>query len=75
MTTLTLELPDSDEAERNDVLRMIAARLFERRTLSLSQAARLAKMRKWDFAEILKDYGVAYFDQTESELEDEVNNA
>lgn len=75
MTTMTLELPDSVEAERSDVLRMIAARLYERRTLSLSEAARLAKMPKWDFAEILKDYGVAYFNQTSSELEEEVKNA
>ena len=72
---MTLELPDSVEAERNDVLRMIAARLFERRTLSLSEAARLAKMPKWEFAGVLKDYGVAYFNQTEAELEEEVNNA
>jgi predicted HTH domain antitoxin len=75
MTTMTLELPDSVEAERNDVLRMIAARLYERRTLSLSEAARLAKMPKWEFAEILADYGVAYFNQTRSELEEEVKNA
>lgn len=72
---MTLELPDSVEAERADVLRMIAARLYERRTLSLSEAARLAKMQKWDFAEILADYGVAYFNQTRAELEHEVNNA
>lgn len=72
---MTLELPDSVEAERADVLRMIAARLYERRTLSLSEAARLAKMPKWDFAEILADYGVAYFNQTRAELEQEVNNA
>lgn len=75
MNTLTLELPDSDEVDERDVLRMIAARLYERRTLSLSQAARLAKMPKWDFAEILPDYGVAYFNQTMSELEEEVRNA
>ncbi len=75
MTTMTLELPDSVEAERNDVLRMIAARLYERRTLSLSEAARLAKMQKWDFAEILSDYGVAYFNQTSNELAEEVKNA
>lgn len=75
MTTMTLELPDSVGAERTDVLRMIAARLYERGTLSLSEAARLAKMQKWEFAEILKDYGVAYFNQTSSELEEEVKNA
>lgn len=75
MTTMTLELPDSVEAERTDVLRMIAARLFERRTLSLAEAARLAKMPKWDFARILRNYGVAYFDQTAEELAQDVKNA
>lgn len=75
MTTMTLELPDSVEFEQTDVLRMIAARLYERRTLSLSEAARLAKMPKWDFAQILKDYDVDYFNQTPEELEEEVRNA
>lgn len=75
MTTLTIELPDSVAAERTDLLQMIAARLYERRLLSLSEAAKLAKMRKWDFAEILAEYGVAYFHQTTSELEEEIKNA
>lgn len=75
MSTLTLQLPDSIEVEKSDVLRMIAARLYERRTLSLSEAAKLAKMPKWEFARILADYGVAYFNQTKSELEEEVRNA
>ncbi|CAN5761199.1 hypothetical protein BH24ACI3_BH24ACI3_07690 [soil metagenome] len=75
MSILTLQLPDSVEAEKSDVLRMIAARLYERRTLSLAEAARLAQMPKWEFARILGDYGVAYFDQTKSELEQEVKDA
>jgi predicted HTH domain antitoxin len=75
MKTLTLTLPDSVDVEKSDVMKIIAARLYERRTLSLSEAAKLAKMPKWDFARILSDYGVAYFNQSRGELEVEVKNA
>ncbi|MFM9903718.1 MAG: UPF0175 family protein [Pyrinomonadaceae bacterium] len=75
MSTLTLQLPDLAEPERSNVLRMIAARLYERRTLSLSEAAKLAKVPKWDFVAVLAEYGVPYFNQTKEELEDEVRNA
>ena len=75
MKTLTLTLPDSVDVEMSDLMRMIASRLYERRTLTLSEAAKLAKMPKWDFARVLSDYGVAYFNQTKSELEEEVKNA
>ena len=75
MSTLTLKLPDLAEVEKSDLLRMIAARLYERRTLSLSEAAKLAKVPKWDFVGVLADYGVSYFNQTKEELEEEVRNA
>lgn len=75
MKTMTLTFPDAVDVEKSDVMRMIAARLYDRRTLSLSEAAKLAKMPKWDFARILSDYGVAYFNQTKRELEEEVKNA
>ena len=75
MSTLTLQLPDLAEVEKSDLLRMIAARLYERRKLSLSEAAKLAKVPKWDFVDVLADYGVPYFNQTKEELEEEVRNA
>ena len=75
MSTLTLQLPDLAEPEKSNVLRMIAARLYERRTLSLSEAAKLAKVSKWDFVDVLAEYGVPYFNQTKEELEEEVRNA
>lgn len=75
MSTLTLQLPDSVEFEKADLLRMVAARLYERGTLSLGQAAELAAMPKWEFAKILKDYGVFYFNQSAEELSQDVKNA
>ncbi len=75
MSNLTLQLPDLAETEKSDVLRMIAARLYERRTLSLSEAAKLAKVPKWEFVGVLADHGVPYFNQTKAELEEEVRNA
>lgn len=75
MSTLTLQLPNVAETEKSELLRMIAARLYERRTLSLSEAAKLAQVPKWDFVAVLADHGVPYFNQTKEELEEEVRNA
>jgi predicted HTH domain antitoxin len=75
MSTLTINLPDSVEVEKSDVLRMLAARLYERGTLSLGQAADLAGMAKWEFAEILLDYGVFVFNYPASDLAEDLNNA
>lgn len=75
MTTFTIQLPDSVEVDKPEVLRMLAARLYERGTLSLGQAADLAGMAKWDFAEILGDYDVSIFNYPASELAEDVKNA
>ncbi len=75
MSTLTLNLPDLAETEKSDVLRMIAAKLYERGTLSLGQSAELAGMAKWEFARILRDYGVSYFNYLPGELAQDVKNA
>jgi len=75
MNTLTIQLPDSVDVEKSDVLRMIASRLYERGTLSLGQSAKLAGMRKWDFAEVLGDYGVPVFNYPSSDLGEDFRNA
>ncbi|MEQ1604846.1 MAG: UPF0175 family protein [Pyrinomonadaceae bacterium] len=75
MSTLTLNLPDLKEDEKMDVLRLIAAKLYERGSLSLGQAAELAGMKKWDFPKVLGDYGVYYFNLSDAELEEDVKNA
>ena len=63
MTTLTLEVPDSLE-DREDTIRFLAAKLYESGKLSLGQAAQMAGMKKWDFAEIVGNYGVDYIQYT-----------
>ncbi|MFB2119880.1 UPF0175 family protein [Parapedobacter sp. 2B3] len=64
MTTLTLEVPESLQKNRDDTVRFLAAKLYESGKLTLGQAAQMAGMKKWDFAEILSDYGVDYIQYT-----------
>lgn len=63
------------DVEASDVLMMVAARLYERGTLSLGQAAELAGKSKRDFAEELGSYGVSIFNYPASEIARDVKNA
>ena len=67
MTTMTLQVPDSLEKEHDETVRLIAAKLYESGKLTLGQAAEMCGMKKWDFAEILINYGVHYFDASATE--------
>jgi len=62
MTTITLNVPDALEKEHDETVRLIAAKLFESGKLTLGQAGEMCGMKKWDFAEILINYGVHYLD-------------
>lgn len=75
MKTLTLTLPDTVDVETSHVLMMVAARLYERGTLSLGQAADLAGRQKREFAETLGSYGVSIFNYPALEIARDVNNA
>lgn len=75
MSTLTIKLPDSVDVERSDLLRMIAARLYERGTLSLGHAAEVAGMPKWALAEVLSDYGVSIINYPAAELAEDLKHA
>jgi predicted HTH domain antitoxin len=68
MTTMTIQVPDVLEKEHDETVRFLAAKLYEAGKLRLSQAAEMCGMRKWDFAEILINYGIHYFEA--SALED-----
>jgi predicted HTH domain antitoxin len=59
---MTLQVPDALEDNHADTVRFIAAKLYESGKLTLGQAADMAGMKKWDFAEILINYGVHYLD-------------
>jgi predicted HTH domain antitoxin len=62
MTTMTLQVPDALEKDHKETVRLIAAKLYESGKLTMGQAAEMCDMKKWDFAEILINYGVHYFD-------------
>ena len=73
MKTLTLQIPDNlDEREAKTLL---AAKLYEKGSLSLGQAAELAGYSKRDFIELLANYEVSVFEYSETELEKDILNA
>jgi predicted HTH domain antitoxin len=68
MTTMTIQVPDNLEKEHDEIVHLIAAKLYEAGKLSLSQAAEMCGMRKWDFPEILAKFNVDYFRYTSEDL-------
>ena len=73
MKTLTLQIPDNlDEKEAQTLL---AAKLFEKGSLSLGQAAALAGYSKRTFMELLANYDVSLFNYSETELDKEILDA
>jgi predicted HTH domain antitoxin len=73
MKTLTLQIPDNvDEKEAKNLL---AAKLYEKGSLSLGQAAELAGYSKRTFMELLANYEVSVFNFSEAELDKEILHA
>ncbi len=66
MTTITLQVPDALEKEHDETVRFLAAKLYESGKLSLAQAAEMCGMKKWDFAGVLINYNIHYFDDSAS---------
>lgn len=62
MTTMTISVPEKLEVEHDETVRFIAAKLYESGKLTLGQAAEMCGMKKWDYAEILINYGVHFLD-------------
>ena len=75
MKTLVLEIPDSLELDEKEAKTLLAAKLYEKGSLSLGQAADLAGYTKRAFMEILGNYGVSVFNYSASELEKDIINA
>ncbi|HEY9195653.1 MAG TPA: UPF0175 family protein [Mucilaginibacter sp.] len=71
MTTMILQVPDALEKEHDETVRLIAAKLYESGKLTLGQAAEMCSMKKWDFAEVLVNYGVHYL---ETSATDDLND-
>lgn len=66
---LILKIPEHLNLNEKDVKRFMAAKMYERGTLSLGQAADLAGLSKVAFSEILADYDVALPNYPASEIE------
>jgi predicted HTH domain antitoxin len=62
MTTITLQVPDQLEMEPDETVQFLAAKLYESGKLTLGRAAEMVGMKKWDFAEILINYDVHFFE-------------
>lgn len=75
MKTLTLNIPDSLDLNEKEIKTFLAAKLYEKGTLSLGQAADLAGYTKRTFMELLGNYDVSLFNYSEEDLEKDILNA
>lgn len=75
MKTLTFNLPESIDLDEKEAKTFFAAKLYERGTLSLGQAADLAGYTKRTFMELLGNYKVSIFNYSEEDLENDILNA
>jgi predicted HTH domain antitoxin len=60
---MTLQVPEFLENDHQETVRFISAKLYESGKLTLGQAAEMAGMLKWDFAEVLIQYDVHYLEK------------
>lgn len=75
MKTLTLNLPETFDIDEKEAKSLLAAKLYEKGSLSLGQAAELAGYSKRTFMDILGNYDVSIFNYPAEELEKDVLNA
>lgn len=75
MKNLTLEIPDTIEMEKSEILMLLASKFYEQGRLSLGQAAEFAGLSKRTFAELLGKYNVSIFNYSADELAKDVRNA
>ncbi len=60
MPVLTIDIPKKFSLKKKEMVRFLAAKLYETGRLSLGQASEMSGLSKKVFTEILKDYGVSY---------------
>jgi predicted HTH domain antitoxin len=75
MKTLSFNLPEGVDLDEKEAKTFLAAKLYERGTLSLGQAAELAGYSKRTFMELLGNYAVSLFNTTAADLEKDILNA
>ncbi len=72
---ISIEIPEVFGLSDQDVLKYLAAKLYEDGKLSMGKAAMLCRMEKRDFILILKDYDVSILDIEPAELKHDIDNA
>ena len=75
MKTLTFNVPETFDLDEKETKTFFAAKLYERGTLSLGQAADLAGYSKHTFMELLGNYEVSIFNHPDKDLENDILNA
>ncbi len=75
MKIITLEIPDSLDIDEKEAKIFLAAKLYEKGSLLLAQAAELAGYSKRTFMELLANYNVSVFNYSEKELEKDLSDA
>jgi predicted HTH domain antitoxin len=75
MKSITLSIPDMVDIDEKEAKTRFAAGFYEQGKLTLGQAAEIAGYSKRTFMEILGNYGVSIFSDSENELENDILNA
>lgn len=75
MKTIELNIPENLDLSENDLIMMIASKLYEDGKLSSGQAAKLAGLSKKAFIELLGKYGVSAFSYSINDLHSDIANA
>ena len=75
MKTVTLNIPDTLDMDKDEVAMLVATKLYEEGKLTLGQAAEMVGLSKRTFAELLEKYNVSIFNYPASDLSTDVSNA
>lgn len=75
MKTIHLRVPDSVDLETSEITVLLAATLYEKGKLSLSQAAEMAGVALHTFAETLRTYNVSILNHPASEIQQDAEIA
>lgn len=75
MQNLQINLPDFVEIDTQEATLLLALRLYERGSLSIGQAAEMAKLSKRSFMEIMGRYGVSPYNYGVEDLDGDFSRA
>ena len=75
MRTIVINMPEMINLDDREAKILFASKLFEKRKVSIGQAAEIAGLTKKTFIEILSDYGVSVFNYSANDLNNDIENA